>query len=80
MLVVRVFCKSSQSRRRDRPEESPAGGESSSRSPDSFLRTGRTGRWNREETPMLITGLVALGVLLVGACSWHLLRRYKSRV
>ncbi|CCA59788.1 hypothetical protein SVEN_6502 [Streptomyces venezuelae ATCC 10712] len=29
---------------------------------------------------MLITGLVALGVLLVGACSWHLLRRYKSRV
>ncbi len=29
---------------------------------------------------MLITGIVAIGVLLVGACGWHLTRRYKSRV
>lgn len=28
---------------------------------------------------MMVTGLVVIGVLLVGACSWHLLRRYKSR-
>lgn len=29
---------------------------------------------------MMITSLVVIGALLVGACSWHLLRRYKSRV
>lgn len=29
---------------------------------------------------MMITGLVVIGVLLVGACGRHLLRRYKSRV
>jgi hypothetical protein len=28
---------------------------------------------------MLITVLVVTGALLVGACSWHLMRRYKSR-
>ena len=28
---------------------------------------------------MLVTGLVVLGVLLVGACVFHLLRRYRSR-
>lgn len=28
---------------------------------------------------MMITGLVVIGALLVGACSWHLMRRYKSR-
>ncbi|CAM5343042.1 LPXTG cell wall anchor domain-containing protein [Streptomyces atroolivaceus] len=28
---------------------------------------------------MMTTVLVVIGVLLVGACSWHLLRRYKSR-
>lgn len=28
----------------------------------------------------MVTALVVIGVLLVGACSWHLLRRYnKSR-
>ncbi len=27
---------------------------------------------------MMVTGLVVIGALLVGACSWHLLRRYKS--
>jgi hypothetical protein len=27
---------------------------------------------------MMITGLVVIGALLVGACSWHLMRRYKS--
>lgn len=29
---------------------------------------------------MMITSLVVIGALLVGACSWHLLRRYKSRI
>lgn len=29
---------------------------------------------------MMITSLVVLGTLLVGACSWHLLRRYKGRI
>lgn len=28
---------------------------------------------------MLITGLVVVGVLLVGACGWHLTRRYRRR-
>ena len=28
---------------------------------------------------MMVTGLVVIGVLLVGACSWHLMRRYRSR-
>jgi hypothetical protein len=28
---------------------------------------------------MLITVLVVIGALLVGACSWHLMRRFKSR-
>jgi hypothetical protein len=28
---------------------------------------------------MMVTGLVVIGVLLVSACSWHLMRRYKSR-
>lgn len=28
---------------------------------------------------MMVTGLVVIGTLLVGACSWHLMRRYKSR-
>lgn len=28
---------------------------------------------------MLITGLVVVGVLLTGACAWHLTRRYRSR-
>jgi hypothetical protein len=28
---------------------------------------------------MMIISLVAIGALLVGACSWHLMRRYKSR-
>jgi outer membrane lipopolysaccharide assembly protein LptE/RlpB len=27
---------------------------------------------------MMITGLVVIGALLVGACGWHLMRRYKS--
>lgn len=29
---------------------------------------------------MMITSLVVIAALLVGACSWHLLRRYKSRI
>lgn len=28
---------------------------------------------------MMIISLAVIGVLLVGACSWHLMRRYKSR-
>lgn len=28
---------------------------------------------------MMVTSLVVIGILLVGACSWHLMRRYKSR-
>ncbi|MFF3209773.1 LPXTG cell wall anchor domain-containing protein [Streptomyces sp. NPDC002886] len=28
---------------------------------------------------MMITSLVVIGALLVGACGWHLVRRYKSR-
>ena len=28
---------------------------------------------------MMVTGLVVIGVLLVGACGWHLTRRYRSR-
>lgn len=28
---------------------------------------------------MMVTGLVVIGALLVGACSLHLTRRYKSR-
>lgn len=28
---------------------------------------------------MMVAGLVVIGALLVGACSWHLMRRYKSR-
>lgn len=28
---------------------------------------------------MTVIALVALGVVLVGACSWHLTRRYRSR-
>lgn len=28
---------------------------------------------------MMVTGLVVIGVLLVGACVWHLTRRYRSR-
>lgn len=28
---------------------------------------------------MMVTGLVLVAVLLVGACSWHLMRRYRSR-
>ncbi len=28
---------------------------------------------------MLVTALVVVGAVLVGACSWHLLRRYRSR-
>lgn len=28
---------------------------------------------------MLITAVAVVGALLVGACSWHLLRRFKSR-
>ncbi len=28
---------------------------------------------------MMITVLVVIGALLVGACSWHLMRRFKSR-
>lgn len=28
---------------------------------------------------MMVIGLVAVAALLVGACGWHLLRRYKSR-
>jgi hypothetical protein len=55
------------------------GGESFPDLPASYLCTGRTGRQNREETPMMVTGLVVIGALLVGACSWHLMRRYKSR-
>lgn len=35
--------------------------------------------WNQEETPMMVTGIVVIGALLVGACSWHLMRRYRSR-
>ncbi|GAB7110932.1 hypothetical protein JCM4814A_92500 [Streptomyces phaeofaciens JCM 4814] len=54
-------------------------GESFSDLPASCLCTGRTGRRNREETPMMVTGLVVIGALLVGACSWHLMRRYKGR-
>lgn len=27
---------------------------------------------------MMITVLVVVGALLVGACGWHLLRRYRS--
>lgn len=29
---------------------------------------------------MMVIGLAVVAVLLVGACGWHLLRRYKSRV
>jgi hypothetical protein len=28
---------------------------------------------------MMVTGLVVIGALLVGACSWHLMGRYRSR-
>lgn len=28
---------------------------------------------------MMVASLVVIGALLVGACSWHLMRRYKSR-
>ncbi|MBB4890835.1 hypothetical protein FHS38_006927 [Streptomyces netropsis] len=28
---------------------------------------------------MMVTSLVVIGALLVGACSWHLMRRYKGR-
>ncbi len=28
---------------------------------------------------MWVTSLVVVAALLVGACSWHLMRRYKSR-
>lgn len=28
---------------------------------------------------MMVTVLVVIGVLLVGACSWHLMKRYKAR-
>jgi LPXTG-motif cell wall-anchored protein len=28
---------------------------------------------------MTVTGLVVIGVLLVGACGWHLVRRFKGR-
>lgn len=28
---------------------------------------------------MMVTSLVVIGALLVGACSRHLMRRYKSR-
>lgn len=28
---------------------------------------------------MMVTGIVVIGALLVGACSWHLMRRYRSR-
>ncbi len=28
---------------------------------------------------MMVTGFVVVGVLLVGACGWHLMRRYRSR-
>ncbi|WCD84242.1 hypothetical protein KPP03845_100563 [Streptomyces xanthophaeus] len=28
---------------------------------------------------MMVTGLVVVAALLVGACSWHLMRRYKGR-
>ncbi|MFG3051352.1 LPXTG cell wall anchor domain-containing protein [Kitasatospora sp. NPDC048239] len=29
---------------------------------------------------MMIVGIAVIGTLLVGACTWHLLRRRKSRV
>src|SRR5262249_40947252 len=60
-------------------EETSAGGESFPDLPVSCLCTGRTGRQNREEAPMMVTGIVVIGALLVGACAWHLTRRYKSR-
>lgn len=28
---------------------------------------------------MMVVGLAVIGALLVSACSWHLLRRYRSR-
>lgn len=28
---------------------------------------------------MMVTSLVVIGALLVGTCSWHLMRRYKGR-
>lgn len=27
---------------------------------------------------MTVIGLVVIGALLIGACSWHLVRRYRS--
>ena len=60
-------------------QKTSADGESFSDLPTSCLCTGRTGRQNREEPPMMVTSLVVIGALLVGACSWHLMRRYKSR-
>ncbi|SDK08715.1 hypothetical protein SAMN05421806_104374 [Streptomyces indicus] len=38
----------------------------------------RAGR-NQEETYRMVTGLIVIGALLVGACSLHLMRRYRSR-
>lgn len=29
---------------------------------------------------MMIVGIAVIGTLLVGACTWHLFRRRKSRV
>ncbi|MFI9327853.1 LPXTG cell wall anchor domain-containing protein [Kitasatospora sp. NPDC052868] len=29
---------------------------------------------------MMIVGIAVIGTLLVGACTWHLVRRRKSRV
>lgn len=29
---------------------------------------------------MMVTVLVVIGALLTGACTWHLIRRYKSRI
>lgn len=55
----------------------PAGGESFADLPASYPCTGRTGRRNREEL-MMIMGLAVVGALLVGACSLHLMRRYRG--
>ncbi|MEO3849384.1 hypothetical protein ABGB09_17375 [Streptomyces sp. B8F3] len=39
-----------------------------------YVPAARAPAANREETPM-VTALIVLGVVLVGACGWHLLRR-----
>ncbi|GHI82811.1 hypothetical protein Sxan_01750 [Streptomyces xanthophaeus] len=60
--------------KKPRPEANPF-----RTSPTLICVTGRTGRQMKEETRMMVTGLVVVAALLVGACSWHLMRRYKGR-